>query len=165
MAVDLRRFLANPTFYHYIRQIATGGLPFRQWVRLYGLDSPTERVADLGCGPADILRYLDGSHRPEFYLGIDISQPYLEAARHRAGAAGIPARFLKLDLDRLPSDPSVQQSLVELLEAEQIKRVLLLGVLHHIPDDSAATTLELIHRVPCVESLITQDVIASHWRF
>lgn len=153
------RLLSNPSLYHYLRQILTGGMPFDDWVRLYGFNDPSRRIADLGCGPADMLRFLGDGRRPEFYLGVDISQPYLDAARARADRAEVDSEFVRMDLDRLPSDPEVQAELTELLETRGVTRVLLLGVIHHIPDDSARTTLNLAHGVRSVSDLFTSDVV------
>lgn len=153
------RILSHPTLYHYARQTFTGGMPFSRFIKIYGLDDPSERVADLGCGPADILRLLGHAREPAFYLGIDISDTYLKAARQRAEAAGIRAEFLNLDLTQLPDNTEIQDRLIGLLEEKRISRVLLLGVLHHIPDAAAETTLKLVHRASCVRTLVTQDVV------
>lgn len=161
----IKKILSHPSCYHYIRQIMTGGLPFRDWIRLYGFNDTSERIADLGCGPSDILRYLSPQCRPGFYLGIDISERYLDSARQRAVKAGVNAEFHALDLVRLPHDRAVQSQLVDLLEAQKISRVLLMGVLHHIDNESALATLNLVHRVASVRSLITADVIRIPGRF
>jgi SAM-dependent methyltransferase len=143
----------------------TGGLPFREWIRLYGFDDASERIADLGCGPSDILRYLSLQCRPGFYLGIDISERYLDSARQRAMRAEVEAEFLALDLTRLSHDRDVQGKLLRLLEDRKIDRVLLLGVLHHIDDESVLATLNIVHQVPTVRSLITDDVVYIPGRF
>ena len=134
-------------------------MPFGKWVEMYGLDDPSERVADLGCGPCDILRYLSAGRRPEFYLGVDISDEYLDAARKRVVRAGVDAKFVVIDLERMPGSPELQQELVSLLEENGITRVLLMGVIHHIDDASARTTLDVIHRAVTVRCLVTSDVI------
>lgn len=151
--------LANPGLYHHLRQILTGGMPFARWVRLYGLDDPSARIADIGCGPADILRYVRPGAGPDFYLGIDLSQPYLDVAEQHARGVGIGSRFLQMDLDRLHDDADLQRELGETLEADRITRVLLLGVLHHIGDDAARATLDLAHSVSSVDSVVTSDVV------
>jgi SAM-dependent methyltransferase len=151
--------LADPRLYHHLRQLLTGGMPFRRWVRLYGLADPGERVADIGCGPADILRYLDPSSLPGHYLGLDLSSRYLEVAEARARDLSLPSTFVRIDLDRLPTDAAVQRELADLLEEHRITRVLLLGVLHHIADDAAVATLDLAHAVSSVRSVLTSDVV------
>lgn len=155
----IKSILSHPACYHYIRQIVTGGMPFREWIRLYGFDDANQRIADLGCGPADILRYCSPTCRPGFYLGVDISDRYLDSARRRAARAGVNAEFHALDLERLPDDREVQGRLVSLLEDRKIKRVIMMGVLHHIDDQSALATLRIVHQAATVSSLITADVV------
>ncbi len=159
MSSKWKDILSNATMYHYARHMVTGGLPFSQWTELYGLTDPNERVADLGCGPADILRYLSRDRRPAFYLGVDISEEYLQAARQRSDACGVDAELIAMDLTRLPIDTEVQRQLVELLDRHRITRVLLLGVIHHIDDASALQTLNLVEGVQTVQTMVTQDVI------
>ena len=151
--------LSNPSLYHYLRQIMTGGMPFRRWVDLYGLTDPAQRIADIGSGPSDILRYLDARSKPEFYLGIDISEPYLRTGEARARRLGLDAGFVRMDLDALPSDADVKAELAATLEAHKITRVLLLGVLHHIGDESARAILDLTRGVSTIDSVMTSDVV------
>jgi SAM-dependent methyltransferase len=156
---SVKNILSHPGCYHHLRSLMLLGLPFRRWVDLYGLSDSRERVADLGCGPADILRYLSPERRPQFYLGIDLSDRYLAAAEIRARKAGLDARFLPMDLSRLPTDDAVAAHLLEVLRQHAITRVVILGVIHHIDDDSALRTLNLVHQAATVNSLVTQDVI------
>ena len=154
----LHRLLASPTLYHALRHGLLGGLPFKEWVTLYGLDDPNQRVADLGCGPADILRYVPAAHQPAAYLGIDFDADYLARAGALATRLKLNATFVNIDLTKLSTDPATQQQLTGLLERERIDRVLLLGVIHHLDDASARSTLDLIFSVPSVKTVVTQDV-------
>jgi hypothetical protein len=151
--------LSNPGLYHHLRQILTGGMPFARWVELYGLDDHAERIADIGCGPSDILRYVRPGSRPDFYVGIDLSQRYLDVAEGRARRLDLDSEFIRMDLDRLSTDAALQRDLIETLEKHRITRVLLLGVLHHINDDASLATLNLAHDVPTVDSVVTSDVL------
>jgi SAM-dependent methyltransferase len=153
------KLLSDPSLYHYARQIATGGMPFRRWVGLYGLNDPGQRIADLGCGPADVLRYLHLESLPGFYLGLDLSERYLEFAEKRARALGLEHEFMRMDLDRLTTDPAVAGDLEKVLAERMITRVLLLGVIHHVSDDAARATLDLAFTAPTVQSVITSDVV------
>ncbi|MEK7234922.1 MAG: methyltransferase domain-containing protein [Elusimicrobiota bacterium] len=155
----------HPTCYYYIRQFVTGGHPFQEWIRFYGLDDVGERIADLGCGPADILRHLSPDCLPGFYLGIDISESYLDAARLRVARAGLNAEFQVLDLARLRHDRDAQRMLIGLLEDRKISRVLLSGVLHHLDDESALATLDIVHQCASVVSLITSDAVEIRGHF
>ncbi|MBX7246807.1 MAG: class I SAM-dependent methyltransferase [Candidatus Sumerlaeaceae bacterium] len=160
MSFSIKSILSNATCYHYFRQALTGGMPFHDWVSMYGFQNEGERIADLGCGPADILRFLKPrAPKPEFYLGIDLSEKYLDSARARARAAGLNSECLALDLEKLPTDSSIQKTLMDLLQKHRITRVLLMGVLHHIDDASALTTLNLVHAVETVRCMMTSDVV------
>ena len=155
----ISNLLSHPTLYHYIRQVATGGMPFRRFIRIAGLDQPGTRVADIGCGPADLLRYFAGQATPGYYLGIDVSDRYLSAATRRAASKRVPAQFVSMDLERLSTDEQVQDRVLDALREHEINTVLLMGVLHHISDNAARDTLNLVHRLPSVRRLVTQDVV------
>jgi SAM-dependent methyltransferase len=151
--------LRSPALYHGLRQVLTGGMPFRRWTALYGLNGRTERIADIGCGPADILRYVHPGEGPGFYLGIDLSQRYLDVAARHAERGGTDHRLIRMDLDRLHDDQTLQEEFRGLLEHHGITRVLLLGVLHHVSDEAALLTLDLAHAVPSVQSVVTSDLV------
>jgi SAM-dependent methyltransferase len=151
--------LRSPALYHGLRQVLTGGMPFRRWTALYGLNDRTQRIADIGCGPADILRYVDPGGGPGFYLGIDLSQRYLDVAARHAERNGTDHRLVRMDLDRLHSDATLQEEFRGLLERHGITRVLLLGVLHHVSDEAALLTLDRAYDVPSVQSVVTSDVV------
>lgn len=157
--LDVKTVLSNPALYHHLRQVLTGGMPFRRWLELYGLNDPTERIADIGCGPSDILRYVRPDSGPNFYVGVDLSERYLDVAEKRARRLGIESEFIRMDLDRLQTDAALQRELIEALEKHRITRVLLLGVLHHISDEAGRTTLDLAHEVATVDSVVTSDVV------
>jgi len=151
--------LSNPSFYYYARQIALCGLPFREWVSMYRLNCNQERIADIGCGPADILRYVNPKSTPEYYLGIDISDKYIKQAKSKTIRLGVDSDFITLDLEQLPYNQSLQDTLVNLLDEKNISTVLLLGLLHHIDDDSVTTMLNIFFTMPKVKFVITQDVL------
>lgn len=155
----LQHVLAYPTAYHWLRQVMTLGMPFDTWLGKYGLNDPEQRVADLGCGPADILRFLRRGRGPGYYVGIDVDERNLQAARKRADRKGVVAEFHRMDLHLLPTDAAVRDSLRRVLTAQEITVVLLLGVVHHIDDDAVRSTLELIHSVRSVQTLWTTDVV------
>ena len=157
--MSIKRFLDVPTLYHFGRHLMTGGLPFRQWVPLYGLDDPTERVADIGAGPADILRHVRPDRLPAFYLAVDLDERYTAAARRRAASKGLKAEFVILDLRRLPTDEAIRRQLLDALDRHAITRVLLLGLIHHIDDTSAESTLRLLRDAPSVRTIVTQDPV------
>ncbi|MCK6502984.1 class I SAM-dependent methyltransferase [Myxococcota bacterium] len=83
---------------------------------------PGDRVLDVGCGPADVLAFLPSTVA---YTGVEPHAPYREGARRRFGAQ------VDIRADRVQDLPTVAR----------FDRVLLLGVLHHLPDPEASALL------------------------
>ena len=154
-----QNLLSHPGFYHYARQILLLGMPLKKWAEYGNYFDPDERIADLGCGPADILRFVDSKRKPDFYLGIDISDRYLRQAARKADRIGLASKFIRLDLSELSSDEKLQIQLIELLSEYKITTVNLFGVLHHIDDRSVISTLQVVSKGAMVKSLNTQDVL------
>lgn len=78
-----------------------------------------QRVLDIGCGTAEILRFMP----PVEYVGFDPNPDYVEKARERAGAGA------RLVCDRV--------SEVSLAEHAPFDLVVALFVLHHLDDAEA----------------------------
>jgi SAM-dependent methyltransferase len=100
---------------------ALGGLRARrEYVGVYLRPSPEAKVLDLGCGPADILADLPPGVT---YLGIDVSERYIQAARSRYGTRG---RFLVQSVEAVALD-----------EPGTYDLVMANGILHHLDDETA----------------------------
>lgn len=127
----VRAILSSPRIYNIFQNIMgahKGRMDFsRQSIRAQTGD----RVLDIGCGTAEILTYL-----PEVeYLGMDIHQPYIDAARSRFGNRGIfECQILS------------QQQLVDMPDFDI---TLAIGVLHHMDDDEATNLFSLAHAALC----------------
>lgn len=155
----VKKLLSIPSFYHYSRQFLLGGMPLKKWAEYGNYYQPNERIADLGCGPSDILRYIDKNKLPGFYLGIDISSRYLKQAELKAQKLNLKYRFIRLDLSQLTADQNIQSQLIGILNEYQITTVNLFGVIHHIDDQAVITTLNTVYAAGTVRSLNTQDVL------
>ena len=90
---------------------------------------PEDRILDVGCGTARILRYLPVAR----YVGIDNNSKYISAARERYQNRG---EFVVGDVGALSLNPS-----------EQFDIVLASGILHHIDDASAKGLLAVSARL------------------
>ena len=86
----------------------------------YLLAGPHSRILDVGCGTAEILRFLPDDVD---YVGFDPSPAYIESARSRFGPRG--TFFAKL----------VTNSDIEALG--QFDLVMAMSVLHHLSDPEA----------------------------
>jgi SAM-dependent methyltransferase len=99
-----------------------------------------ERILDLGCGTATILTAMSNVE----YTGIDNNSRYIEKAVERFGHRG---KFICADLN---------DEIVATLGT--FDKVLLLGVMHHLPDPSIKQTMALIPKLLRPQGvLITMD--------
>lgn len=120
--------LSHPRIY-LLNQLLVGGMRARRaviedYVRPY----PGLRVLDIGCGPAYTAAYFP---KPEYY-GFDISPEYVEFANRRYSAQG---RFF---------DQLFDEAALSWLPRFDV--VLMLGLLHHLDDESACQLLGLVRR-------------------
>jgi len=89
---------------------------------------PGDKILDIGCGPAYLLDYL-----PEVtYIGFDTEPRYLSYARKRYGTRG---RFILSKYDE-----------VQRQEMPAFDGILLMGLLHHLPDGEARGLIGLLAR-------------------
>lgn len=159
MIARFKKLLSYPFFYHYSRQLLLLGMPLKTWAAFGNYYKKNERIADLGCGPADILRYIDPLNKPAFYLGIDHSGRYLKQAASRAAKINLPSAFIHLNLDLLLTFEEIKTQLVNSLDEYQITTVNLFGLIHHLHDHAVVATLNAVFESVSVRSLNTQDVL------
>lgn len=118
------RLLAVPRVYTWFQnQMAVSSA--RQQVAAFIAAHPGDTVLDVGCGPADILRYLPAVD----YVGLDLNPQYLAEARSRHPQAS----FFEMDIRALPPE-----------WLQRFDRILAQGVLHHFGDDDAVALLKRI---------------------
>jgi SAM-dependent methyltransferase len=140
----------------------------RRWMRRFATETiragSGERVLDIGCGPAALLRFL-----PEAtYIGIDYSEANIAQAKRTHGNRG---QFICDDVSRFTKH-----------DVAPVDVVVAIGILHHIDDDAAlgllraaASTLRpggrLVTADPCfhpeqsfVQRFVVQNDRGSHVR-
>lgn len=84
-----------------------------------------DKVIDIGCGSAQVLRYLPDVD----YTGIDINPDYIAFARRTYGSKGT---FLVGDTQSFRDDPRFKDADI----------VMAFGLLHHLDDEEAAHCLQ-----------------------
>ncbi len=136
-------------------------MPLRNWAEIGNYYVDDERIADVGCGPSDILRYINPQKKPAFYLGIDLSKEYLNYGEIRARKLKLDSKFIEMNLNFLSKDQSVDRKFIDGLSENKISTVNLFGVLHHIDDQSVIATLDAVYSAGCVRSVNTQDVLIN----
>ncbi|MBK6855338.1 MAG: class I SAM-dependent methyltransferase [Microthrixaceae bacterium] len=125
----IHRILSAPWIYQtYQRAIGS----HRLWQDVIArLEIPSGgRMLDIGCGPGDVVRYLNGVD----YVGFDLSEHYVAQAQDRYGRGG--AKFFCADVTTVSPD-----------ELGVFDAVLSHGVLHHVDDDTARSIFHIASRV------------------
>lgn len=114
----LRSLLAQPAVYDVLQRLMdlTGGR--RKFVSQFLRPKPGDRILDIGCGTAEVLKYIPDAK----YIGFDPSPNYIEKARERFGnrATFFVGYFAR---GSLPAD-------------QKFDLVTVLAALHHMNDDS-----------------------------
>lgn len=130
----LKKLLAFSRIYEFFQTHLLGGKKARSWLakNVWKLKGG-ETVIDLGCGSGTVLDYMP----PDMdYVGVDINESYVRAARKRFSERG--RFFLGKVSDFLNQDDS---------RIRTADIVLCNGLLHHLPDDEVIELLELSKRI------------------
>jgi SAM-dependent methyltransferase len=118
-------FLAKPKVYSKVMKLISrrdGDLYIANFLAV----EPSQRILDIGCGPANILDHLSGVE----YTGIDISDKYIASARRKFQDKAV---FHCTTVEDFPE-----------FDRGSFDRILLLGVQHHLTDEILDSLLERI---------------------
>ena len=110
--------LQVPLLYSTFKTLVTGDRD-RRLVAEFVKPRPTDRILDLGCGPADIVDKLNGCQ----YVGVDHDPGYIARARKKYSGR---SRFHLVSI----AD-------IDVIEPLSFDIVLSMGVLHHLADAEA----------------------------
>jgi SAM-dependent methyltransferase len=119
MPFQLRSVLAFPKAYDLFGTLLAGRRRRGVFVREHVKPKRTDRVLDIGCGPASLFPHLDVAA----YVGFDANPRYIDAARQKYGDRGT---FIceRVSLKTL-SDPGTYDV------------VIASAILHHLDDEEA----------------------------
>lgn len=123
----IRSILAQPIVYKAFQSLVGSAAVTKETVRQLGIGAG-DVMLDIGCGTATVLDYLP----PCSYVGFDVSESYIEAARERYGERG---KFYTSPVSGLDRE--------QILEHAPYDLALAKGVLHHLSDEDAKNVCEL----------------------
>ena len=118
-------WLKIPSIYNLFSTAVGGNVLRRSLVRNHVRAKPGDKVIDIGCGSAEVLRYLPAVD----YIGIDINADYIAFARRAYGDKGT---FLVGDTQSFRGDPRFKDADI----------VMAFGLLHHLDDQEARQCLQ-----------------------
>lgn len=104
----------------------------RMFSRYFG-NVKGKKILDLGCGKGLMSAYLakQGAH----VVGVDIGSDLVAFANQVAHGNNVRCKFITTSANKLP------------LPDEHFDSVIVLGVLHHLPEEDIAPTIQEIYRV------------------
>jgi SAM-dependent methyltransferase len=123
----MKSVLAIPRVYDLFQDLLGGKRSRQHFVERHVRAQPGDCVLDIGCGTAQLLKFLPDVN----YFGFDADAKYIDAARARHGSRGV---FLH--------DTVTERSLEGIPPCDI---VVATGVLHHLDDHAANHLFKLAH--------------------
>ena len=124
----LLRWLKVPSLYNVFQSAVGGNALRRRIIQNHVRAKAGDKVIDIGCGSAQVLKCLADVE----YLGFDISPDYIAFARRAHGSKGI---FIAGDTRSLRDDSRFKDADI----------VIAIGVLHHLDDREAADCIQFAY--------------------
>ncbi len=142
----IRSVLSHPIFYDATQRLLGARRGQSRFVRHYVRPSKTDTILDIGCGTASLLEFIPLGTS---YVGYDLNENYIEAARRRFGTRGSfrVGAVNEIELESLP----------------QFDIVIASGILHHLNDDETRQFFQLAQdTLKAGGRLITIDPCYEH---
>ncbi len=122
------KILSIPKVYSFIQWLFYHARTHSYFHELIGV-TEGKKILDVGCGPGDWVLKFPNSE----YVGIDISQEYIDNANNRFGKLG---RFYCVSVDE-----------IEKTDITKIDIVIIKAVLHHLSDEKISDMLEKLKNI------------------
>lgn len=126
---NLKNLLSIPDVYKSLMKFLTNDKVYAAFVNEYINPRKGDKVLDIGCGPARVFNFLSDVE----YVGLDMSQSYIDAARTTFGNRG---KFICERLDEK-----------SLRGFKNYDLVLALGVIHHLNDEEAVGLFKIAKKI------------------
>jgi len=127
-AGGIYKLLSIPKVYSFIQWLFYDARTESYFQESIGV-TEEKKILDVGCGPGDnVLKYPNSE-----YVGIDISQEYIDNANNRFGMLG---RFYCVSVDE-----------IEKIDITKIDIVIIKAVLHHLSDEQISGMLEKLKNI------------------
>lgn len=133
----------NPRIFIWLRRILENNFKEqKKAVKNYFFGREKNKVIDIGCGTGEFSVFFD----PKNYTGVDIEPAYIKYARKN-----YQGEFLIADATKLP------------FAEQSFDTAVILGVLHHLPDDKCVKIFDEIKRVlkSGAGALVLEDVVGG----
>jgi SAM-dependent methyltransferase len=124
----LLRWLKVPSLYNAFQGAIGGNVLRRRLIENHVRATPGDKVIDIGCGPAQALRWLSGVT----YIGLDTNDAYIAFAKRTYGKQ---ATFVTGDTQSVRDDPRFKDADI----------VLAIAVLHHLGEEEATECIRFAY--------------------
>jgi len=124
----LLRSLKVPFLYNLLQDVVGGNALRRRIIRNHARARPGDKLIDIGCGPAHILRSLPDVE----YFGLDTDPSYIAFARRMYGDK---ATFVVGNTRSVQNDSRFKDADI----------VIAITVLHHLDDEEAVDCIRFAH--------------------
>lgn len=133
MSIDFRNILKIPYMYLLLQKTVCPDSYRKRFVTEYIRPFDGCKILDIGCGPADILRFIEGIDID--YTGFDMSDEYINSAKTKFIDKNVHLYCANITYDVIN----------DLKLKNNFDIILGLNLIHHLNDMEAVTFFEICH--------------------